>query len=69
MAEKFYKKFIGRTMEVLFEHKPDKKTGLLKGLTGNYLSILARGEKNFSGQIMNVKIKGMEDKFLLGEIL
>lgn len=69
MAERFYKKFIGRTMHVLFEHKPDKKTGLLKGLTGNYLSVLAPGEKKFSGQIMNVKIKGMEDKFLSGEIL
>ncbi len=69
MVEKFYKKFIGRTMDVLFEHKPDKKTGLLKGLTGNYLSVLAPGEKIFSGQIMNVKIKGMEDKFLSGEIL
>ena len=43
MAEKFYQKFIGRTMEVLFEHKPDKKTALLKGLTGNYLSVLEIG--------------------------
>jgi len=69
VTENFYKKFIGRTMDVLFEHKPDKKTGLLKGLTGNYLSVLASGEKSFAGQIMTVKIKAIEDKFLSGEIL
>ena len=43
----FVQQNIGTTQEVLIEKRPDKKTGLFKGVTGNYLSVLLKeGEFN-----------------------
>lgn len=38
--DEFIKKNIGTTREVLIEKHPDKKTGYLKGITRNYLTVL-----------------------------
>lgn len=38
--DEFIKKNIGTTREVLIEKHPDKKTGCLKGITRNYLTVL-----------------------------
>jgi len=65
---KFYKRFIGSTLTVLFEHRFDKNTGLLKGLTGNYLEVMVQGGEEFCGQILPVKILSMRDDCLFGEI-
>jgi len=66
---KFYKRFIGKTMSVLFEHRIDKNTGLLKGLTGNYIQVLAEGMEKLCGQVLPVKILDMRDESLFGEII
>ena len=43
----FVQQNIGTTQEVLIEKRPDKKTGLYKGVTGNYLNVLLKeGEFN-----------------------
>ena len=48
--EKYYaflEKNIGTVQEVLIEKRPDKKTGLYKGVTRNYLNVLLKdGEYN-----------------------
>ena len=44
---KFVESNIGSTQEVLIEKRPDKKTGMFKGVTKNYLNVLLKeGEYN-----------------------
>ena len=45
--EEFLKSNIGTTQEVLIEKRLDKKTGLYKGVTRNYINVLLNdGEFN-----------------------
>lgn len=69
-AEKFtafQKSNIGDVVEVLIEKHPDKKTGLFKGITANYLNvIMPNGEFN---TLKKVKITGLDGNRLLGEVV
>lgn len=63
----FQKSNIGDVVEVLIEKHPDKKTGLFKGITANYLNvIMPNGEFN---TLKNVKITGLDGNRLLGEVV
>ena len=66
----FINKNIGIKTQILIEKNPDKKTGLLKGVTPNYLTIyLNASDKNLLNTIQNIQIitKDSSDK-LFGEI-
>ena len=69
-AEKFtafQKSNIGDVVEVLIEKHPDKKTGLFKGVTANYLNVIVpNGEFN---TLKKVKITGLDGNRLLGEVV
>jgi len=69
LTEKFYKKFINHTLPVLVEHREDKKTGLLKGLTDNYIPVITRGDKKYEGEIVMVKLLELKDDSVLGQIV
>jgi len=69
MAGSFYRKFIGQSLSVLFEHRLDKKTGLLKGLTTNYIPVTIEGRENCFGKILMVNIIGLKEEALFGEII
>lgn len=58
---KFYSKFTGKSVEVLIEEKRDVKTGLLKGITSNYLTVLLDGADDLKNTIAKVKIEKMKD--------
>jgi threonylcarbamoyladenosine tRNA methylthiotransferase MtaB len=65
----FYKKFIGKTVEILIEDKREKSTGLLKGISSNYIPVYVNGEdilKNTLVQVRIDKVKG--DKKVLGAL-
>ena len=63
----FQKSNIGDVVEVLIEKHPDKKTGLFKGITANYLNvIMPNGEFN---TLKKVKITGLDGNRLLGEVV
>lgn len=69
-AEKFIafqKSNIGDVAEVLIEKHPDKKTGLFKGVTANYLNvIMPNAEFN---TLKKVKLKGLDGNRLIGEVV
>ena len=68
--KEFYKKNIGKKVEVLIEKKRDKATGLLKGMTSNYLSIFLHGNDDLKNKIVSVKIEKInKDNSLFGTIL
>ncbi|MDL1967536.1 MAG: tRNA (N(6)-L-threonylcarbamoyladenosine(37)-C(2))-methylthiotransferase MtaB [Deltaproteobacteria bacterium] len=55
--KEFYKKNIGKKVDVLIEGKRDKATGFLKGKTSNYLSIFLSGNDDLKNTIVDAKIE------------
>ncbi len=66
----FVNKNIGTTKEVLIEKHPDKKSGLLKGVSRNYLTILITNSNNqeLLNTIQTVKITEYKNNKIYGEI-
>jgi threonylcarbamoyladenosine tRNA methylthiotransferase MtaB len=52
----FYKKFIGKKVKILIESKRDESTGLLKGITSNYIPVRVNGGDNWVNTIVPVRI-------------
>lgn len=55
--EEFYKRFIGSETEVLIESARDKKTGLLKGRTSNYIPVFVDGPDGLKGKVVSATLK------------
>lgn len=66
--KEFYKKNIGKKVDVLIEEKRDKATGFLKGMSSNYLPIFLSGNDDLKNTIVDVKIKKINNNSLFGTI-
>jgi threonylcarbamoyladenosine tRNA methylthiotransferase MtaB len=67
--EGFYKKFTGKPVEILIEDKRDRSTGLLKGITSNYIPVHVNGDDNLKNTLVQVRIdKVKSDKKVLGAL-
>jgi threonylcarbamoyladenosine tRNA methylthiotransferase MtaB len=64
---RFYEKHIGSTWEVLIEGKRDRTTGLLKGLTSNYIPVLLEGKDDLFHRLVQAKIDGIKDGRVYGK--
>jgi threonylcarbamoyladenosine tRNA methylthiotransferase MtaB len=53
----FYKKFMGQILDVLIEETRDKKTGLLKGISSNYIPVLVDAHDEHMNTIVHVRIE------------
>ena len=56
----FYKKFTGKTVEVLIEGKRDKATDSLKGITSNYIPVHVVGKDDLFNTLVQVNIEKIE---------
>ena len=69
-AEKFIafqKSNIGDVAEVLIEKHPDKKTGLFKGVTANYLNVIMQNAE--FNTLKKVRLTGLDGNRLIGEVV
>jgi len=66
--EKFNKSFIGRSMEVLYEHSVDDKHSLFEGLTDNYIRVFSESQEDIKGKIIETALLKMKEDYLEGEI-
>lgn len=57
---------VGTESEVLFEQPVDDEH--IEGLTGNYQRVIVKASVSLCGEIAKVKIVGVQDDFLLGEL-
>lgn len=65
----FIDKNIGTTHEILIEKHPDKKTGFLKGVTRNYLTVLLDSkDENLLNTIQQVKITKFANSKIYGTL-
>ena len=66
----FVNKNIGKEHEILIEKHPDKKTGLLKGVTRNYLTVLINStDENLLNSLQKIKITKFEKGTIFGTIV
>jgi threonylcarbamoyladenosine tRNA methylthiotransferase MtaB len=61
--EAFLQQAVSRRYLVLVENKRDKATGLLKGLTTNYIPVLLKGPDTFRNHVIEVQIKDINKSF------
>lgn len=54
--EAFYRRFVGRPLEVLVEGTRDRRTGMLKGITPNYLSVLLPGGNDLKNRLVEARV-------------
>lgn len=67
--EEFLTKNIGTVHEIHVEKRPQKATGLLKGVSGNYLTIVTNSrDLNLTNTLQQVKITGVKDGQIYGEL-
>ncbi|MBQ3181203.1 MAG: tRNA (N(6)-L-threonylcarbamoyladenosine(37)-C(2))-methylthiotransferase MtaB [Clostridia bacterium] len=67
--EDFLSSHIGKTVDVLFEREHKGILGLYEGKTDNYITVVAKSEKDVSGKICKVKINSVKKGIADGEIL
>jgi threonylcarbamoyladenosine tRNA methylthiotransferase MtaB len=60
--EAFYRGNRGKKVEVLVESQRDADTGLLKGLTSNYIPVLLDGSDSLQEHLVNATIDRIDDK-------
>ncbi|MCK8825152.1 tRNA (N(6)-L-threonylcarbamoyladenosine(37)-C(2))-methylthiotransferase MtaB [Fuchsiella alkaliacetigena] len=68
LSKKYKQQFIGHKLKVLFEAERDNESGLLTGLSDNYLRILAEGEDKYQECLVTVRVKEVHQDYLLAEI-
>jgi len=57
----FRKKLIGAEFKIVVENQRDKSTGLLKGITDNYVSVDIKGGDELMNKLLMVRINSLED--------
>ena len=65
LEEKYYKEFIGDTLDVIFEQKYDE---YLIGHTSNFLQVIVPYEEKYLKEIRDVKLLKYVDCKILGEV-
>lgn len=59
--KRFMEAAVGSRAEVLVEKERDRKTGLLKGLTSNYIPVQFEGDDELMNQLVPVVLEAVSD--------
>ncbi len=57
----FFNKNIGTENEVIIEKQRDKKSGLLKGVTKNYINVLINEDDNYKDKLVKIEITSLSE--------
>lgn len=64
----FYRQLIGKTLGVMTENRRDPATGLLTGVSGNYVRVLFAGDDSLKNRLLPCRIiKALDKQSVLGE--
>jgi threonylcarbamoyladenosine tRNA methylthiotransferase MtaB len=67
-VEAFERQFLGRSLEVLFEGRRESHSGLLQGVTDNYIRVFAPGPDSVKDTVQPVALTHIEVERVLGRI-
>jgi threonylcarbamoyladenosine tRNA methylthiotransferase MtaB len=65
----FYRQFVGKEAEILVESTRHAATGLLKGLSSNYIPVLIDADDDRINKLVKVKFADQIDNALLATIV
>ena len=65
---RFHRRFVGQRVSVVVESRREPKTGLLKGISSNYLPILFAGPDELKNSLAEVRVEREQDGRLLGAL-
>ena len=65
----FYRNFIGKALEVLVESSRHAATGLLKGVSSNYIPVLIDADDDQINKLVTVRLTDQIDNALMGTIV
>jgi threonylcarbamoyladenosine tRNA methylthiotransferase MtaB len=65
----FYRSFIGKEIEILVESTRHATTGLLKGLSSNYIPVLIDADDDQINKLVTVRLTDQMDDILIGTIV
>lgn len=63
----FMNKFVGRTMDVLYEQKHNGMDCSYEGYTPNYIKVVSQNNSNIEGKIINTKLIEAKNEVIIGE--
>lgn len=69
MAAQFASSLVGMELSVLVERSLPDDGDLCEGLTDNYVRAVFPGDENLPGQVVRVKIEGLQEEHLTGKII
>jgi len=73
LREKFYRQYLNKELEVLFERKMQGKSengrALYAGFSGNYIRVVAPVEEEELNRLISVRINDVDCGFAIGEVL
>jgi threonylcarbamoyladenosine tRNA methylthiotransferase MtaB len=64
--EGFYSRFVGSNLAVLIEDTRDRKTGLIKGFSPNYIPVLVDGSDEWKNEEIEVTVTGVKEGRVYG---
>ncbi|MDJ0819753.1 MAG: tRNA (N(6)-L-threonylcarbamoyladenosine(37)-C(2))-methylthiotransferase MtaB, partial [Desulfobacterales bacterium] len=65
----FYRDHLGKKVSVLVESKRDRESGVLKGVSSNYLPVFIDGDDRLKNKLVDVEIERLEENSLVGVLL
>ena len=65
----FYQSYLNREVKVLVETKREKKAGLFKGLSRNYIPVLIDGGEEFINEEVTVRVASVANEIVRGVIV
>ncbi len=67
-SKAFREKFLGSSMEVLFEEEFAGRPGWWRGYTGNYLEVEAESETPLANRLLPVTLRDIQDDVIIGTV-
>ena len=68
LEKKYMDKFIGKSMNVLYEQKIGNNGDEFEGYTSNYIKVTGRSSKNIEGEFHRTKLIECKDEHIIGEV-
>jgi threonylcarbamoyladenosine tRNA methylthiotransferase MtaB len=65
----FIESYVGRTMDVLYEHLSHEENNKYEGYTPNYIKVSLEHSRNIEGQILNTRLTDSKEELIIGKIL
>ncbi len=69
IKKKYLKKFVGKSLEVLFEQEADNRHGFMEGYTTNYIRTIAKANKDLKGTLQMVLVENIDVESLVGKVI